>query len=171
MPIAKIKVFLLVICTACLFSTAVNSAETLHGDAIALVGSGAHYRAYYESLTLWQYRLLTVEAGIGASAWGEQKRSWGKSWVDWSSAPSLIGRTRLSLSLTSMLTVYSSSWLSASFAHHASLLPAFHRVDLFTSAGISLKVFPRFSAHVELGVPIGWGSIPTSLGLGFSIRL
>jgi hypothetical protein len=69
-----------------------------------------------------------------------------------------------------MIDVYSLSWLSASIEHGGKLLPEFRRVDLFTAVGIEFHLSPSLSIHGELGSPIGWDRIYTTIGMGFSLR-
>jgi hypothetical protein len=69
-----------------------------------------------------------------------------------------------------MIDVYGLSWLSASIEHGGKLLPEFRRVDLFTAVGIEFHLSPSFSIHGELGSPIGWDRIYTTIGMGFSLR-
>ncbi|MFQ6090355.1 MAG: hypothetical protein ACE5LD_02845, partial [Candidatus Bipolaricaulia bacterium] len=68
------------------------------------------------------------------------------------------------------LDVYSLSWISASFSHNGKLFPTFHWVVLFTAIGIEFHLSPNLSIHGELGFPIGWDSIYTTIGLGCSLR-
>lgn len=138
-------------------------AQVISWDALFV--TGAHYKAFYQTLPLWQLGSLTVEGGIGVTAWREC--GWWSCW--WYTYPSLLAGARHSLFTAPKIDVYSLSWLSASFSHEGRLLPIIHRVILFTAIGLDFQLSPNLSIHGELGFPIGW-DLYTTIGMGFSLR-
>jgi len=147
-----------------------GQAQVISWDALFVTGVDSHYKAFYQTLPLWELGSLTVEGGMGVTAW----RFWScYRYCGWHrrTYPTLLTRARISLFTAPVIDVYSISWLSASISHRGKLLPEFRRVDLFTAVGINFQWSPGLSIHAELGFPIGWDRIYTTIGLGFSLRL
>lgn len=140
--------------------------QVISWDALSVTGVDSHYKAFYQTLPLWELGDLTIDGGIGVTAWEEC----GWFSCSWNTYPTLLTRARISLFTAPMIDVYNISWLSASISHGGKLLPEFRRVDLFTAVGIDFQWSPGLSIHGELGFPIGWPSVPTTIGLGFSLR-
>lgn len=151
-----------------------GQAQTISWDALFVTGVDSHYKAFYQTLPLWQFGGLAIEGGIGVTAWRYWdwcywKGDWDWQWC-WFTYPSLLTRARISLFAEPMIDVYSLSWLSASIEHDGKLLPKFRRIDLFTAVGIEFHLSPSLSIHGELGFPIGWDRVYTTIGIGFSLQ-
>jgi len=158
---------LVVLSLGTVISAPEGRAQTISWDAVSVTGHDSHYKAFYQTVPLWELGSLTIEGGMGVTAW----RYWRWPRWRWRTYPTLLTRARIPLFTEPMIDVYSISWLSASIRHRGKLLPEFPRVDLFTAIGIQFHLSPTLSIHGELGFPIGWDSIYTTIGMGFSLRL
>jgi len=156
-------------------STQGAQAQTVSWEALSITGVKSRYKAFYQTTPLWELGSLTIEGGIGATAWrwrkcvlryvtGECARyKWKRDTL-----PSLLTRARLPLFAEPIVNVYGTSWLSVTIKHRGELIPKFRRVDLFTALGIEFYLSPSLSIHGGLGSPIGWKHLHTTIGLGFS---
>jgi len=150
-------------------------AQIISWDAVFVTGGphSSRYREFHQTTPLWQFGSLKIEGGMGVTAWrywcAYPDCSWPGEWR-WVTRPSLLTRARLSIFTADDVDIYNLSWLSATFSHEGQLFPTFQRVDLFTAIGIEFHLSSELAVHGELGSPIGWKRIRTTIGLGLSWR-
>jgi len=152
-----------------------TGAQTISWDAVFVTGVESHYKAFYQTMPLWRFGSLTIGGGTGVTAWRHRCRCLGKGgwytgWCCWKTYPTILTHAYLPIFTTGDVDIYSISWLSVMVRHAGKLLPEFPRADFFTALGIDFRLSADLAVHGELGAPIGWGSIPPTIGMGFSWR-
>ena len=162
----------LILCAAGIFLMGASvQAQTVSGDALFVTGLESRYKAFNQAILLWHWGRLAVEGGMGVATWRVRGCNIFGCWWNWFTYPTLLFRVRTLLLDLPQIELYNISWMAASITHDESIFPIFRYVHFFSTIALAFRLSPALSVYAQLGFPIGWGSIPTSIGIGFSLQL